>query len=446
MKDLETIINLSKNRGFVFPSQEIYGGLRGVYDYGPLGVLLKNKIKRLWLKDVVFKRDNIFLIESSILGLRKTYEASGHIERFYDLLVECKSCHQRFRFDHLLEGEYGEIEYQNGKALCPLCKGELTESRTFNLMFKTYIGPVEELANEAYLRPETAQGMFYNFKNVLNSMRTKLPFGIAQIGKAFRNEITPKNFLFRIREFEQMELEFFVYPEEANKWFEYWVEERFNWYLKLGFKKENLKKYVYPKEELAHYSVNTIDILYNYPFGFEELEGIANRTNYDLKQHMEFSKEDLTYFDEKSKEKIIPYVIEPSVGVDRLFLAILCEFYDEDEIEGEKRRIFRFPPFLAPIDLAVFPLLTNRDNLIQKAKEVYQFLKNETDFMIIYDETGSIGRRYRRQDEIGTPFCLTIDFQTLEDNTLTVRDRDTTKQERIKIEEIKEYLKEKFKF
>jgi len=444
MKDVEKIISILKQRGFVFPSQEIYGGLKGVYDYGPLGVLLKNKIKSLWLKEVVFKRKNIFLVESSILGLRKTYEASGHLEHFHDLLVECKNCHQRFRADHLFEGEYGEVNYRDGKALCPLCQGELTETRSFNLMFKTYVGPVEELASEAYLRPETAQGMFYNFKNILISMRPKLPFGIAQIGKAFRNEITPKNFLFRIREFEQMELEFFVRPEEAPKWFEYWVEERFNFYLKLGFKKENLKKYVYPKEELAHYSDATVDIYYNYPFGFKELEGIANRTNYDLKRHSEYSREDLSYFDEEKKEKFYPYVIEPSAGLDRLLFAIFIEFYDEDEIDNEKRNVFRFPPFLAPIEVAVFPLLSNKENLIKKAREVYEEIKN--DFICIYDDSGSIGKRYRRQDEIGTPFCLTIDFQTLEDNTLTIRNRDTTKQERIKIEEIKDYLKEKLKF
>lgn len=444
MKDVEKIISILKQRGFVFPSQEIYGGLKGVYDYGPLGVLLKNKIKSLWLKEVVFKRKNIFLVESSILGLRKTYEASGHLEHFHDLLVECKNCHQRFRADHLFEGEYGEVNYRDGKALCPLCQGELTETRSFNLMFKTYVGPVEELASEAYLRPETAQGMFYNFKNILISMRPKLPFGIAQIGKAFRNEITPKNFLFRIREFEQMELEFFVRPEEAPKWFEYWVEERFNFYLKLGFKKENLKKYVYPKEELAHYSDATVDIYYNYPFGFKELEGIANRTNYDLKRHSEYSREDLSYFDEEKKEKFYPYVIEPSAGLDRLLFAIFIEFYDEDEIDNEKRNVFRFPPFLAPIEVAVFPLLSNKENLIKKAREVYEEIKN--DFICIYDDSGSIGKRYRRQDEIGIPFCLTIDFQTLEDNTLTIRDRDTTKQERIKIEEIKDYLKEKLKF
>ncbi len=444
MKNLEEIINICKQRGFVFQSGEIYGGLRGFYDFGHLGVLLKNKIKNLWLKDVVFKRDNIFLIESSIIGLRKIYEASGHIENFQDPLVECKNCHQRFRADHLMKGDYGEVKIKDNKPLCPVCGGELTEERKFNLMFKTYVGPVEELANEAYLRPETAQGMFYNFKNVLISTRSKLPFGIAQIGKAFRNEITPKNFIFRIREFEQMELEFFVKPEEATKWFRYWVKERYNWYLKLKISKKNIRKREYSKEELAHYSSATTDIEYKFPWGFDELEGIANRTNYDLMRHSHFSGEELVYFDDKEKKKIIPYVIEPSAGVERLFLAILLEFYDEDEIEGEKRKLFRFPPFLAPIEVAVFPLLGNRKELVNAAKEVYQLIKE--DFIVVYDENGSIGRRYRRQDEIGTPFCLTIDFQTLEDNTLTVRDRDTTQQERVKIDDVKNYLKEKLKF
>lgn len=444
MKNLDELIRICKQRGFIFPSMEIYGGLKGFYDFGPLGVLLKNKIKNLWLQEVVFKNKNIYLVESSIIGLRKLYEASGHIENFHDPLIECKNCHNRFRYDHLTKGEYGEVKIKNDKPVCPLCGGELTEERNFNLMFKTYIGPVEELASEGYLRPETAQGIFSNFKNVLTSMRAKLPFGIAQIGKAFRNEITPKNFIFRMREFEQMELEFFTHPHETKKWFNFWVDERYNFYLKIGFKKENLNKYSYQKDELSHYSSATTDIEYNFPFGFSELEGIANRTDYDLKRHAQFSGEELSYFDEKRKEKIIPYVIEPSVGVERLFLAILWEFFDEDEIEGEKRRIFKFPPFLAPIESAVFPLLGNKEKLTEKAKEVYQSLKNEG-FFVTYDENGSIGRRYRRQDEIGTPFCLTIDFQTLENNTITVRFRDTTMQERINIEEIKNYLKEKLK-
>jgi glycyl-tRNA synthetase len=443
MKNLEKIIQICKQRGFVFNSAEIYGGIKGFYDFGHLGVLLKNTIKNLWLKDTVFSEENIFLIESSLIGIRKIYEASGHIENFYDFLVECKNCHNRFRADHLLKGEYGEVKIKDNKPLCPICQGELTEQRTFNLMFKTYLGPVEELATEAYLRPETAQGIFYNFKNISSTMRAKLPFGIAQVGKSFRNEITPRNFIFRMREFEQMELEFFVNPQESEKWFNYWVEKRYNWYLNLGFRKNNIRKKIYSKEELAHYSTATIDIEYHFPWGFDELEGIANRTNYDLSRHSHFSGQELVYFDEKTRKKILPYVIEPSVGVERLFLAILLEFYDEDIIEGEKRRIFKFPPFLAPVKVAVFPLLGNKKNLVAKAKKVYQIVKEK--FTSVYDESGSIGRRYRRQDEIGTPFCLTIDFQTLENETITLRDRDTTNQERVKIDKIKDVLNEKIK-
>lgn len=448
MDKLEKIINLAEKRGFVYKSYEIYGGLRGFYDFGPLGVLLKNNIKKLWLKDIL-SMGNIYLIESSIIGPRIIYEASGHLENFYDRLVECKNCHNRFREDHLLEGEYGEIEIKDNKALCPICKGELTEARNFNLMFKTYVGPVEELASEAYLRPETAQGIFINFKNIINSMRVKLPFGIAQIGKAFRNEITPKNFIFRIREFEQMEIEFFVKPEEDEKWFEFWLNKRLNWYINyLGIKKENLTPYELSKEELAHYSKRTIDIRYKFPFGDGEIEGLANRTDYDLKRHSEYSKEDLFYFDQETKKRIIPYVIEPSAGVERIFFALLCEVYDEDEVpnekgELEKRVVLRFKPYLAPIQVAVFPLLSNREKLLKKAKEIYDSISQN--FITIFDSSGSIGRRYRRQDEIGTPFCITIDFQTLEDNTVTIRDRDSTQQIRLHLNEITNYLNEKLK-
>lgn len=443
MKDFEKIIRICKQRGFVYPAMEIYGGLRGFYDYGPLGCLLRNKIRKLWLEKLVFAEKNIYLIESSIIGSRIIYEASGHLERFHDPLVECKKCHNRFRADHLIKGKYGEIKLKDNKPLCPLCQGELTEERTFNLMFKTYVGPVEELASEAYLRPETAQGMFINFKNVLQSTRAKLPFGIAQIGKSFRNEITPQNFLFRTREFEQMEIEFFVKPKEANKWFEYWVEKSLSFYQQLGFKNENLRKKVIPKEELAHYSKANVDIEYHFPWGFDELEGIANRGDYDLKRHSKFSGQDLSYFDEETKEKIIPYVIEPSFGLDRIFLAALIEFYDEDEIDKEKRVVFRFPPYLAPVEIAVFALLTNKKQLVNKTREVYQLLK-ENKFSVTIDESGSIGRRYRRQDEIGTPYCITIDFQTLTDQTVTIRDRDSTQQIRVSINELVGYFREKF--
>jgi len=442
MYDFEKIINLAKKRGFVFQSYDIYGGLKGFYDFGHLGVLMKNNIKRLWLKDIL-NMGNIFLIESTNIGPRKLYEASGHIENFYDRLVECEKCHNRFKEDSLLKGEYGEIEIKDGIASCPICGGRLMEARNFNLMFKTYVGPVEELSSEAYLRPETAQGIFVNFENILKTTRTKLPFGIAQIGKAYRNEITPKNFIFRVREFEQMEIEFFVKPEEDEKWFNFWVDKRLKWYEKIGIKRENLIPEDVPKEELAHYSKRTIDIKYKFPFGLGEIEGIANRTDYDLKRHSEYSKKDLSYFDEETGKKILPYVIEPSSGVERIFLALLCESYDEDELEGEKRIVLRLKPYIAPIQLAVFPLLSNRENLVKKAKEVYDLLKD--DFITFYDEAGSIGRRYRRQDEIGTPYCITIDFETLEKNDVTVRDRDSIKQERVKIEELKDYLEEKFK-
>jgi glycyl-tRNA synthetase len=436
MNNLEKIISLAKRRGFIFSSSEIYGGLAGFYDFGPLGVLLKNNIKDFWLKETVFKRDNVYLLESSLIGSQKLYSASGHLKNFTDPLVECKNCHQRFRDDELIK------KSQNDK--CPSCgHNSFTEPKNFNLMLKTLLGPVEELSSEAYLRPETAQGIFVNFKNVLNATRTKLPFGIAQIGKSFRNEITPKNFIFKTREFEQMELEFFVKPSEDDKFFDYWVEERFNWYLELGIKKENLQKYPVPKNELAHYSKRTIDIKYNFPFGWSEVEGIANRTDYDLKKHSEFSVEDLNYFDEAGQKKFFPFVIEPSAGIERILLALLCDVYNEDEIEGEKRIVLKFKPFIAPIQLAVFPLLANRKPLIEKAKEIYKMLLAE--FRVVYDEIGSIGKRYRRQDEIGTPYCLTIDFESLEKNDLTVRDRDTLKQERIKIEEIVGYLNEKLK-
>lgn len=443
MKDLEVITQVLKNRGFLFPSADIYGGLSGFYDLGHLGVILKKKLVDFWLRKIVFERDDMFLVEASLIGPKILYTASGHLSNFYDELVECKECHLRYRYDHLLSGGYGKVKKNGEKVVCPNCQGELTEPKHFNLMFKTFVGPVEEEANEAYLRPETAQGIFINFKNIQQSMRAKLPFGIAQVGKAFRNEITPKNFIFRIREFNQMEIEYFVKPEQARQYFQFWINERVNWYQKLGFPKEKIKVYQIPKDDLAFYSAEGVDLLYQFPFGWDEIEGIQNRTDYDLKRHQEFSGKDLSYFDEETKEKFIPCVIEPSCGVERILFAIFWEFFDQENVKGEKRNIFRFPPFLAPIEVAVLPLLHNRDELIKKAKEIYQMLKKE--FLVFYDETGSIGRRYRRQDEIGTPYCLTVDFQTLEDNTITIRDRDTMEQERIKIPEIKDILAEKLK-
>ncbi|GIW66452.1 MAG: glycine--tRNA ligase [Candidatus Parcubacteria bacterium] len=445
MNNFDKVINLMIRRGFIFQSYEIYGGLRGFYDFGHLGVLLKNNIKKFWL-DFILKENNIYLLETPIITKSSVLEASGHLENFYDLLVECKSCHNRFRYDHYLDGEYGLVRKINENFLCPLCDGQLTEPKKFNLMFKTYVGPVEETSNQAFLRPETAQGIFVNFDKYIKIYRAQLPFGIAQIGKAFRNEITPKNFIFRIREFEQMEIEYFIHPDDKFDWVNYWLEKSLHWYINiLGFRKENIIIYEQPKEELAHYSNKTIDICYKFPFGNGEIQGIAHRGNYDLLSHIKFSNKDLSYFDQNNNKKIIPYVIEPSWGVERLFLALFYEVYDEDEVDNEKRIILKFPPYIAPIKIAVFPLVSNKEILIKKSKEVYNYLKKYYS-EIIYDENGSIGKRYRRQDEIGTPFCLTVDFRSLEDNSFTVRDRDTTKQERINFNELLDYFKNKLKF
>ncbi|MFC2051415.1 glycine--tRNA ligase [Chloroflexota bacterium] len=425
---MEKIVSLSRRRGFIFSSSEIYGGLSSCWDYGPLGVELKRNIKEAWWRAVVQGRDDIVGLDSSILMHPKTWEASGHLEGFTDPLVECKECHQRWRSDEL-EGDR-----------CPPCGGELTEPRMFNLMFKTFMGPVEEEAGVVYLRPETAQGMFVNFQNVLNTTRKRLPFGMAQIGKAFRNEITTGNFIFRSREFEQMEIEFFVKPGTDEEWFNYWREERLNWYVKLGIKKENLRLREHSKGELAHYARACCDVDYLFPMGWSELEGIANRGDFDLTQHAKFSGKDLTYFDDETKEHIVPYVIEPSAGVDRPLLAFLCDAYDEDVAGGELRVILRLHPALAPIKVAVLPL-SRRENLVKVAKEVYADLRQC--WMVSYDDTQSVGRRYRRQDEIGTPFCITVDFQSLEDNQVTIRERDSMNQIRVPIAELKNTLQAK---
>ena len=434
MKDEEKfqkIISLAKRRGFVWPSSEIYGGLSGFYDFGPLGVLLKENIKNEWKKAVVSQREEVVLIDSSIILNPKVWQASGHQEEFIDLLSECPKCKKRFKADDLEEN------------LCPYCKVELLPPKKFNPMFKTFVGSSEKTAIETFLRPETAQGIFINFKNVLESFPKKLPFGIAQIGKAFRNEISPGNFLFRIREFEQMELEYFVKPEEAEKYHQFWIEERFKWYQNLGISKNHLKLYQVPKKDLAHYSKATTEIHYIFPFSgkFEEIEGIANRGDYDLKIHSQSSGVDLTYFDPFSQKRFFPYVIEPSLGIERIFLALLCEFYWEDK--ERERVVLKFPPKLAPIKVAVFPLLSNKPQLVSLAKEIYQNLKKE--FICAFDDSGNIGKRYYRQDEIGTPFCITVDFQSLEDETVTLRDRDSTSQIRIHKKEIIEFLKEKIK-
>jgi glycyl-tRNA synthetase len=429
--DMETIVNLCKARGFVFQSSEIYGGIGSSYDYGPLGVELKRNVKEAWWRDMVATRDDIVGLDSAIILNPKVWEASGHLEHFTDPLVDCKQCRQRFRADDI-EGDR-----------CPVCCGELTDPRQFNTMFKTFIGPVEDDASVAYLRPETCQGIFINFVNILHASRKKLPFGVAQIGKSFRNEITPGNFIFRTREFEQMEMEYFVYPGTDEEWFDYWVNERFNWYVKYGIKKENLRLRQHPKEQLSHYSKATTDIEYNYPFGWAELEGIANRTDFDLTAHSKASGKDLTYFDEAKGEHITPYVIEPAAGADRATLVFLLDAYEVETFEKggkkDKRTVLRFHKDIAPVKAAVMPLLRNRPDLVETAKKLAQDLQKA--FPTMYDDTGSIGRLYRRQDEIGTLWCITVDVQTVEeDNQVTIRDRDTMQQIRMPIEGVKKYL------
>jgi glycyl-tRNA synthetase len=419
--DMDKLVSLCKRRGFIFPSSEIYGGLGACYDYGPLGVELKNNVKKAWWKAAVQERDDMVGLDASILMHPQIWVASGHVEGFSDPLVECKQCHQRWRADHIKDGK------------CPACGGELTEPRMFNLMFKTFVGPVEDEASVVYLRPETAQGIFVNFQNVLNSTRRKLPFGIAQMGKSFRNEITTGNFIFRMREFEQMEIEYFVKPGTDEQWFKHWVEQRFNWYSNLGIKKENLRLRQHAKDELAHYARDCYDIEYLFPIGWSELEGIANRTDFDLKQHSKYSGKDLSYFDEETKEHIMPYVIEPSAGVDRSVLAFLADSYDEEKDKEGLRVILRLHYALAPIKVAVLPLSRN-EKLLPLSKEVYDSLRKC--WMVQYDDAQSIGRRYRRQDEIGTPFCVTIDFQSREDGQVTIRERDKMRQIRVPIESL----------
>jgi len=434
---MEKIVSLCKRRGFIFPGSEIYGGLNGFYDFGPLGVELKFNIKQEWWNEIVQKRDDVVGLSAAIIMNPKVWEASGHLAGFSDPLIECPKCHRRFLADE-------------AKDNCPECGADISslKPRQFNLMLKTFVGPVEDSASVVYLRPETAGGIFVNFKNVLDTSRLKIPFGIAQIGKAFRNEVNPKDFIFRTREFEQMELEYFVKPGDDKRYFKEWVEERFNWYKNLGLK--NIRKREVPKEELAHYSRGTMDIEYNFPFGWREIEGVANRGDFDLKTHSQYSGEELSYTDPESGEKYIPFVIEPSAGVDRIALAFLCEAYTEEKgpagQQGEKestRIVLKLHPKLAPYKAAVFPLLANKPKLIKLAREIYEDLRKN--FMTAWDDRGNIGKRYYAQDEIGTPFCITVDFQSLEDKTVTVRDRNTAKQERAAIEELVPYLQEKLK-
>lgn len=414
---MEKLVSLCKRRGFIFQSSEIYGGLNSCWDYGFLGVELKKNVKEAWWKSVVQMRSDMVGIDSSILMHPNVWKASGHIDSFSDPMVDCKKCKHRFRADDIDSDK------------CPDCGGELTDVRQFNLMFKTFMGTVEDQQTTIYLRPETAQGIFVNFKNIQSTSRSKIPFGIAQIGKAFRNEITPGNFTFRTREFEQMEIEFFVKPGEDMQWFEYWKEERFNWYINYGIKKENLRFREHEKDELAHYARACADVEYLFPFGWSELEGVANRTDYDLKKHIETSGKDLQYFDEETKEKYIPYVIEPSAGVDRSTLAFLVDSYEEEE----ERLVLRLDPRLAPYKAAVFPLV-KKDGLAEISMDINNKLKKY--FNVFYDEKSSIGRRYRRQDEIGTPFGITVDYQTKDDNTVTLRDRDSMEQTRIPIDQL----------
>ncbi len=433
MVTLDAIVSLAKRRGFVFQGSEIYGGLRSVWDFGPLGIELKRTVKDVWWKHMIHQREDIEGIDSAILMHPSVWEASGHVSGFTDPLVECKTCHIRFREDQIEDAK-----------LCPEkdCKGNLTESKQFNLMFQTFMGPVQDEGSQIYLRPETAQGIFVNFENVMTSARKKIPFGIGQIGKSFRNEITPGNFIFRTREFEQMEMEFFCKPDSADEWFKYWIDFSHDWFELLGIKKSNLRKREHTDDEKPHYAKAALDIEYNFPWGWCELETINNRSDHDLKSHSEKSGKDLSFFDETSKERYVPYVIEPAMGADRTVLAVICDAYDEEDLEGEKRSLLRFKPIISPIQVAVLPLSKN-EKLSEVSDEIYKKLQKI--YRCQFDNTQSIGKRYRRQDEIGTPICLTIDFDTVEkDQCVTLRHRDTMDQIRIKIEDIEKEIEKLF--
>jgi glycyl-tRNA synthetase len=422
-KDLDQVVNLCKRRGFVYPSGEIYGGFRSSYDYGPLGSLMLRNVKEAWVRTMVQQRDDVVLIDAAILGAPQVFEASGHLSNFSDPLVDCTVCKRRFRQDQIEDRE------------CPQSKKgcEFTDARAFNLMFKTHAGPVEGEGATVYLRPETAQGMFVNFANVLQTSRKKPPFGIAQVGKSFRNEITPGNFIFRTREFEQMELEFFVPPNESAKWYDYWCKSRLQWYVDHGIPAEMLRIREHARDELSHYSAGTSDIEFLFPWGWGELEGIAQRTDYDLKQHADHSRQKLEYFDQATNERYVPYVVEPAAGANRTMAAFLLAAYDEDVVNDEPRTVLRLHPRLAPFQIAVLPL-SKKDTLMPLAKQIHSMLGAR--YMCDFDETQAIGRRYRRQDEIGTPFCVTVDFDSLEDNSVTIRERDSTAQNRVKIDSL----------
>ena len=442
----EKIVSLSKRRGFIFQSSEIYGGLNGCYDYGPLGVELLKNIKESWWREMTY-RENVEGIDSSILMHPRVWEASGHVEHFSDPMVDCKECKGRFRADQLDESDCGNKGFKGRKAMKCFEEGKFTEARNFNLMFKTHVGPLEESSNAVYLRPETAQGIYVNFNNVRESSRQKIPFGIAQIGKAFRNEINTKNFLFRTREFEQMEMQFFVNPEEDSKWYDYWKEQRYNWFVRYGMNRDKIK--FHEHEKLAHYAKAAVDIEFEFPFGWGEIEGIHNRTDFDLKRHTEYSGKKIEYFDDQTKERFTPFVIETSAGASRSFFAFLCNAYEEEEIKkensdgsesSETRTVLRFHPSLAPVKAGIFPLV-NRDGMQDIAHGITDDLRRS--FNVFYDDSGAVGRRYRRQDECGTPFCITVDSDTLTDNSVTVRHRDSMAQERIQKDRVKDYLKSK---
>jgi glycyl-tRNA synthetase len=427
---MDEVVALCKRRGLIFPASEIYGGIANTYDYGHYGVLLKNNVIGAWWKAMIQERDDVVALDSAIIQHPRAWEASGHLAGFTDPLVDCKTCGKRFRADHLQELECGRKPSKH-PGETPEC--DLTEARDFNLMFETSIGPLREGGQTVYLRPETAQGIFLNFKTTLQYARRKPPFGIAQIGKSFRNEITPGNFIFRTLEFEQMEMEFFVPPAETEQWYEHWMQARMDWYVSLGIDRKRLRLRAHDADELSHYSSATSDIEYLYPIGWSELEGIANRGDFDLTQHAEFSGEKLEYFDQATGERYVPHVIEPAAGVGRTVLALLCDAYDQDEIGGEQRTVLRLSPAMAPVKVAVLPLL-RKDGHPEKAREIYEQLRRHVNTE--YDEGGAIGRRYRRQDEIGTPLAVTVDHQTLEDDTVTLRDRDTLEQQRVPVAEL----------
>ena len=462
---MESLASLCKRRGFIFQSSEIYGGINGFWDYGPLGSELKRNIRDAWWQDIVRRREDVVGLDCSIIMHPRVWEASGHVGGFTDPMIDCRGCKKRFRADQLFEelglkpGESAKVEEKfkvPEGTKCPACGSkELTDPRSFNLMFKTFVGPLQDDSSVAYLRPETAQGIFAQFGNVLATSRQKVPFGIAQIGKAFRNEINPRNYTFRSREFEQMELEFFIKPGTDAEWHAYWVAERMKWYQSIGLPKESITQYVYGKQELAHYASACVDIMYAFPFGVQELEGIAARGSFDLGRHQEFSGKSMEYFNQETNEKFVPHVVEPSAGVDRIALALLCNAYREEWIpkegpaipaepgkqppEGfEARTVLRFAPRVAPIKVAIFPLLKNKPELVDKSRDIFNALQRR--WSCFYDQTGAIGRRYRRQDEVGTPFCVTIDFDTLKENTVTLRERDSMQQVRLPVDELEREL------